>query len=343
MSEVAIVKVKNYDVDKAVKKVMELTDYKKYIKRDDIVVVKPNLCWDLVVPGCQTSPWVMESLLKILIDRCSEVHVIEGDSNTHKAENAIRNTRYDRILKKLGLEFTNLTHAERKRVTIKNPLFFKNGLNIPKIILNADSFVTVPVLKAHGQVTMTGALKNQYGCLENVRATFHLSLNDVIVDINRIIKPTFALMDATIGFEDNSPKLGKPKIMNLTIASSDLVALDATAAYVMGFDPDKIGYLDLANKYSLGENRIDRIKFLGDNLNDVRDPFIPSYGRDWVVKLNILTLKLKFLRPLIYDTLIFDIMTLGATIYNTIWYHRFGVKHLRRIMQTSKYGEQWKD
>ncbi len=343
MSEVAVVKVKDYDVDEAVKKAMELADYKKYIKKDDKVVVKPNLCWDLVVPGSQTSPWVMESLLKILVDRCSEVHVIEGDSNTHKAENAVRNTKLDKILKKLGIEFVNLTHAERKKITIKNPLFFKKGLSVPKIILNADSFVTVPVLKAHGQVSMTGALKNQYGCLENVRATFHLSLNDVIVDLNRIMKPTFALMDGTIGFEDNSPKLGKPKIMNLMLASSDPVALDATAAYVMGFDPQKIEYLNLANKYQLGENQINRIKVLGENLDDVRDPFIPSYGRDWVVRLNLLTLKLKFLRPLIYDTFIFDIMASGAKIYNIIWYHRFGIKHLRKIMETSKYGDQWKD
>lgn len=341
-SKVSAVKVRNYDVKKAVKKAMKLADYTKYIKKDSTVVVKPNICWDLVVPGAQTSPWVAEAVLEQLKDRAQKIYVVEGDSNTHKAENGLKNTKIKNILEKMDLEFINLTRAKRKKIKIKNPLFFKNGLEVPKVILDADAFVTLPVLKTHGQATITGALKNQYGCLPNVRATYHLSLNEVIVDINRAMPPAFAVMDGTIGFEDNSPKLGKPKIMNLILASHDPVALDSTAAYIMGFDPKNIEKLRLAAAHGLGEYRLNKINITGEPIDTLRDPFIPSEGKDPVVKLNILTLKMKWLKHLVYDTPLFDIATRGATIYNTIWYHRFGKKYLKDIKKTSKYGNQWK-
>ena len=86
MSKVSIIKVEHYKVREAVEKAMKLADYTKYIKKDGIVVVKPNICWDLVVPGAQTSPWVVEAVLEILKDRASEIYVVEGDSNTHTEE-----------------------------------------------------------------------------------------------------------------------------------------------------------------------------------------------------------------------------------------------------------------
>lgn len=342
MSKVSIIKVEDYKVKEAVKKAMNLANYKKYIKKGDITLVKPNICWDMVVPGSQTSPWVVEAVLEILVNRSAKIYLIEGDSNTHKAENGLKNTGIGKVIEKMGIGFINLTHAERERIKIDNPLFFKNGLDVPKIMLEADSFVTLPVMKTHGLATITGALKNQYGCLSNVRATYHLSLDDVIVDINKAMKPTFAVMDGTIGFEDNSPKLGRPKIMNLVLASSDPVAIDSTAAKIMGFDPKNIGHLKLANKHGLGEVDLKKIKMVGKKLDKIKDNFIPSEGKDLVVKLNILTLKMKFLKPIIYDTFVFNLMTFGATLYNKIWYYRVGKKHLQSIINNSGYGKQWK-
>ena len=82
-------------------------------------------------------------------------------------------------------------------------------LTVPEILLRTK-LVTVPVIKTQNKTVITGAIKNQWGCLPMFRDNDHLVLDAARADINTVARPCFAMMDATIGLEGNSPKSGKP-------------------------------------------------------------------------------------------------------------------------------------
>ena len=59
----------------------------------------------------------------------------------------------------------------------------------------------------------------------------------------------------------------------------------SVVARIMGFDPKEIGYLHHAIADGLGEGSLDRIRILGDHLEDCVRPFEPHPNyqrqRDW--------------------------------------------------------------
>ena len=105
--------------------------------------------------------------------------------------------------------------------------------------------ITLPLLKTHNKTTLSGAIKNQWGCLETLRHNFHPVLPEALVDLNTLVRPRFAVMDGTVGLEGDGPKSGRPKEMNVILASANLVGIDSVAAQVMGFDPSAVTHLTL--------------------------------------------------------------------------------------------------
>jgi uncharacterized protein (DUF362 family) len=59
--------------------------------------------------------------------------------------------------------------------------------------------------------------------------------------------------------------------MDLIIAGNDVVATDATAARIMGFDPVEIAHIRKAHEKGLGN--IGEMEILGSKLDDVRRVF----------------------------------------------------------------------
>ena len=57
------------------------------------------------------------------------------------------------------------------------------------------------------------------------------------------MKPSFAVMDATVAMEGNGPGAGIPVKLGLILASNDLLALDKTATEIMCIDWTTIKHL----------------------------------------------------------------------------------------------------
>ena len=56
-------------------------------------------------------------------------------------------------------------------------------------------------------------------------------------------KPDLAVIDGFLGMEGQGPSDGDPVEMKAALAGADPIAVDRTAARLMGFDPDRIKYL----------------------------------------------------------------------------------------------------
>ena len=115
------------------------------------------------------------------------------------------------------------------------------------------------------------------------RGTFDHSspqaIGQVYLDIVRGIKPDLSIIDFSIGIEGDGPtqswggatidmkeRLGSWAI----IASTDIMAADATAASIMNHDTKKIKHLVMGHEMGLGEIREPAIEILGEKLDNLR-------------------------------------------------------------------------
>jgi hypothetical protein len=62
----------------------------------------------------------------------------------------------------------------------------------------------------------------------------------------------------------------------LLLASTDLVAADATAARIMSFDVAEVKQLGMAYEMGLGEMREESIEIIGERLDDLRVEWLPA-------------------------------------------------------------------
>ena len=116
-------------------------------------------------------------------------------------------------------------------------------------------------------------MKNMFGLLpDKLKGKYHMKgISNVIVDINTVLKPVLTVIDGFVGMEGRGPSGGTPVKMDLIIAGKDVVATDATASRVMGFDPMEIAHIRRAFEKGLGN--IDDIEVLGSKLEDVKRAF----------------------------------------------------------------------
>ena len=65
--------------------------------------------------------------------------------------------------------------------------------------------------------------------------------------------------------------------MNLVIAGTDPVAVDAVGAAVMDIPPGNVKHLRLASEVGLGTSRLEEIEVLGESIENVKRKFRTSF------------------------------------------------------------------
>jgi len=333
---VARVRVRREEgVPAAVRRAMELADWRRHVAGKRIFLKINTLSFPLV-PGTNTSPWVIEGVLRTLREELPGAVIRMGDSQIVGADNVRRAAPrwgYDRLAAKYGVEYVDLSREELVDVEVDGLAVRK--LAFPRAILDADSLVSLPVMKCHHLSTITAALKNQWGCLPTFRHNFHPVLHRVIVDINRALAPCFAVIDGTVVQEGKGPRTGTIRVADLVLASHDLVAADAAAARHMGFEPREIGYLANAEREGLGS--IDG-EVVGDDVAPERFARPRANAVGFVHK----TLRASPLKPLLFDTPLIQVLARLALVYNThLWYRFSGKQAAERLIATSWYGAQF--
>jgi uncharacterized protein (DUF362 family) len=242
---------------------MNLCQWESLVPKDAKVVIKPNLC--TAVPEkaycSNTDPEVTEAVCEILLQRTRHIVLAESDGLRQKADDSFRVSGYEPIAKRLGVKFVNFTDSPWTKVECKPA----GIVELPKILLEADVFITLPVLKTHALTYFTGALKNQWGCLPQYdRILVHKYLDEMLVSLHRLLRPKFAVMDGIVAMEGRGPTNGKPRRMDVILASQDSVALDATAMRLVGLEPKRSRHIVRAAEEDLGRIREEEIRVDGD-------------------------------------------------------------------------------
>jgi uncharacterized protein (DUF362 family) len=166
-------------------------------------------------------------------------------------------------------------------VEVKNPDNF-TGLPqffLPRTIVSADSVISVAKLKTHAYSCMTGAMKNLFGVVPGrkygwPKIFLHTrGIEHSIVDLVHLVKPQLAIIDGITAMEGLGPLDGTARNANVLIAGTDLAAVDATCARIMGMNPNLIPMLKLAGQV-LGNIDDSQIDIVGAPVSSVTQSFL---------------------------------------------------------------------
>jgi len=271
---VALVKYED-NIEKSLNEGIKLINGFKNLKSP--ILIKPNICTQEDKTGHAVSDvQVVENLIKIILkeNQNHSIRIVESDSMSKFADEAFSKFGYKDLelkMQEMGYDVSlvNLTRSPTIETKFKGD-YFENP-SLPDILIRDNFFISLAVAKTHYLTFITGTLKNLFGLLPRKDQSFyHPQINEVIVDLSRIIKPNLCIIDARVGLEGwNGPK---SRLLNRFIISTNPVSTDATITRIMGFEPEKVQHILKASKYKLGSLNP---KVVGEKIETSKKQFNP--------------------------------------------------------------------
>jgi uncharacterized protein (DUF362 family)/Pyruvate/2-oxoacid:ferredoxin oxidoreductase delta subunit len=280
MSKVALVRCGSYDLHEVYAAVQRGIDLlggpEAFARPDEKILLKPNWIVADSPDRCATThPLVFKAVAEVF--QAIDVKLSYGDSpGYHTPEHAAHKTGFADVASELGIP---LAEFHRGREVIFNEAIQNKKLTVANGVLESDGLISLPKLKTHGFLKLSGAIKNQLGCIPGLlKGEFHVKLPNpvdfakMLVDINLFLRPRLYIMDGIIGMEGNGPVGGNPRPLNVLLFSEDPVALDATVCRILDLNPELSFTISMGKEAGLGTYRKEEIELLGDPL----DGFIDS-------------------------------------------------------------------
>lgn len=248
----------------AVRECMEFCEWRRWVPRNGTVVLKPNLCTAIAeqIESSNTKLAVTEAVCEVLLEQTNRISVVEADHIRQTTEHVYDATGYNALEKKYGISLVNLSKTPKVECKC-DPI---GEIALPRMLLECDAFISIPVLKTHALTYFTGVLKNQWGCVPMAldRIQHHGAIHEMLSSLHRLLHPQFSVMDATVCMEGRGPVAGKARQLDVILASQDGVALDATCMRLVGLEPRLSKHIVFAAKQGLGHIEAKDIEVDGD-------------------------------------------------------------------------------
>jgi len=241
--------------------VNELGGMRRFVSRGDIVVVKPNIGWDRTPEyAANTNPEVVGELVRLCYGAgAKQVKVFDHPVNDPRR--TYRQSGIAAAAAAAGAQVSFIDERKLKDMAIKGhhlktwPLYTE--------IIEADKIINVPIAKVHGIATLTLGMKNWMGIMGGWRGRIHQRIDESLVDVARIVRPSLIVLDAVRILVDNGPQggsLADVRRLDTVIAGTDQVAVDAFGTTLFGMKPEDLGCVRIGHSAGLGNMNISRLR-----------------------------------------------------------------------------------
>ena len=233
----------------------------RFIARNDVVVIKPNIAWDRTPEqAANTNP----DLVAEVVRQCWQAgakRVIVTDVSCNEPRRCFQRSGIQAAARAAGAEVILpdpdlFREVEMGGVVLKTwPVFTP--------FLEADKLLNLPIAKHHALTGATLSMKNWYGVLGGQRNRLHQQIHQSLVDLAAFMLPTLTIMDCYRILLRNGPTGGNLEDVALkktVVASTDPVALDTYVAKAYwNLDPEHLPYLRMAANRGLGTTEFDKL------------------------------------------------------------------------------------
>lgn len=282
MDNVVLLKCSEYNIElieRKIRKGFELLGGDKFIRKiipyNSKVLLKPNLL-NVENPGsiAVTNNVFFEAAIRVIKDYSSDITF--GDSpGFGDSRRAAEKAGLLEAADKYGVKFDGF--KEVVHVKLDDAILCRSW-DIAKAAYEADVLITLPRLKTHAMAFFTGAVKNQFGCVPGtLKATWHTRMSDIqnfcsmLLDLNKVVGTSFAIMDAIVAMEGNGPKNGSPYKLDAILMGDSITAVDSVAARLIGYsNPLDTPILKTAYDKKWGKVLPEEINVYGESIESMK-------------------------------------------------------------------------
>jgi uncharacterized protein (DUF362 family) len=252
-----IVAVKGGDpYQNTVKAVEQMGGIGRFVKKGDVVVVKPNMAWDRTPrQAANTDPMVVAALVELCYKAgAKRVNVFDIPCNEDRP--VYEHSGIAAAAKEKGafVYFADHWNVVKAKFGYNSSM---EGWPVLRDAVVCDTFINVPVLKHHGYTKLTLSMKNLMGVCSGKRGLIHLDIGTKLVDMTDFINPDLTVIDATRVLLRNGPSGGNEsdvQAFNTVIAATDPTLADVYACSLVKIDPAEIPYLKAAMARGVGRS-----------------------------------------------------------------------------------------
>lgn len=227
---------------------------KRFVKKNDLVVVKPNMAWDRSPEqAANTDPQVVAALVELAYKAgARRVNVFDVPCNDDRR--VYENSGIQKAAKAKGAHvyFADHWNVVKAKFPYESSMA---GWPVLRDAVKCDTFINVPVLKHHGLTGLSLSMKNLMGVCSGKRGLMHMGIGKKLAELTDFIRPDLTVIDATRVLTNHGPSGGDLRdvaVMNKVFAATDPVLADAFASTLMNRDPLSISYIQEAVSRSLG-------------------------------------------------------------------------------------------
>ena len=252
----------------------------KVVRPGQSVLLKINLVeGNEAISGGITDVHMCETVIELLKEHCHPGRIVVGEQTgtgdlTHRT---FQRNGYTEMCARQEVELLDFADDEFVDVPVENAMYAE-VVPVPKTVLDVDVFITLPLLKNHDTVCITGAVKNSFGFIPDpIRRQTHrdTAIEQYITDLARVRLPDFAIVDGRIGMEGiaGGSHFDHPRYANRIVMGADAVAVDTVCAHIMDQNP-RVRYLQWCDGYGLGNCNLDYIDIYGMSIEEAKVHFM---------------------------------------------------------------------
>lgn len=241
--------------------IKELGGMSKFVNKNDVVVIKPNIAFDRrPEQAVTTNPDVVAALIEECLNAGAKT-VKVFDRTCNDARRGYETSGIAKVSRELGADVHYVNEGKFHDVKIPGGVAFKSW-PVYDEARECDVFINVPILKQHAIAKLTMGFKNLMGIAGGNRGIWHRNINNAIVDINSVVKVHLTVLDAYRVLVNHGPTGGRledVKQFNKIVIGTDRVAVDAYGAKLFGISASELPFLKLAEEIGLGEADLENV------------------------------------------------------------------------------------
>lgn len=228
---------------------------RRFISKNDVVVVKPNMGWDRAPQfAANTNP----ALVAAVVEACyaagaSRVKLFDRTCNNPRR--CYRNSGIADAAKKAGARVEQIQPRKFVNMPLPDGDILKEW-PVYKEYLEADKVINIPVAKHHSLARVTLGLKNLMGVMGGNRGEIHNHFQKKLIDIDRHLLPTLTIIDAYRILLHNGPaggNLADVALRKTLIASPCTVTADFLALQLFGLRLEDVPHIREAYRRKINQ------------------------------------------------------------------------------------------
>lgn len=236
----------------------------RFVKKGDVVVLKPNASFtDGPDGGTSTHPAVVQQVVAMCREAGASRVIVTDHTLRGSAETCFNSNGIGAAARAAGAQIVAFGGSDGSGgvpVEIPGGVALRSTSIYP-VVRDADVLITIPKAKNHEGAGLSLGMKNLIGVTADMSSIHNVGLHQGIADLAGLIRPALSVIDASIVLTANGPGgPGPVSSPGTVLASPDFVAADSYACTLFGMTAREVPYIAAAGRAGLGQVDFNTLK-----------------------------------------------------------------------------------